>query len=56
MYDQGFRKAALKMYNYLGNMKKVAKALNIGAGTIWRWIHNGIIPLKRPSVVTNVTT
>ena len=47
MYDQGFRKAALKMYNYLGNMKKVAKALNIGAGTIWRWIHNGIIPLKR---------
>lgn len=37
MYDEGFRKAALQLYDYFKNMKKVAEALNIGVATIWRW-------------------
>lgn len=41
MYDKGFRIAAIKLYNYIGNMKKTAKVLGIGIATIWRWIHNG---------------
>jgi hypothetical protein len=28
MYDKGFRIAAVKLYNYIGNMKKTAKALS----------------------------
>jgi transposase len=50
MYDQGFRIAALKLYNYIGNMRKTADALNIGVATIWRWIHKGIIPMKRQKI------
>ena len=47
MYDVGFRNAALKLYNHFRNMKKVANALDIGIGTVWRWIHNGITPVQR---------
>lgn len=56
MYDKGFRLAAIKLYNYIGNMKKTAKALGIGIATIWsralhssfaRWIHNGIESTKK---------
>lgn len=55
MYNQGFREATLVLYKYLKNMKKTAKALNIGIGTVWRWINNGITPLKRhPSEIPEV--
>lgn len=47
MYDKGFRIAAIKLYNYIGNMQKTARALGIGIATIWRWIHNGIDPIKK---------
>lgn len=42
MYDIGFRQAAIKLYKHLGNMKKVAVILDIGIGTIWRWLHYGV--------------
>ena len=47
MYDQGFRKAAISLYNYLGNMKNVALALKIGVATVWRWLRKGIQTIKR---------
>jgi hypothetical protein len=42
MYNETFRKVALSLYSYLGNMKKVALALKIGIGTVWRWVRLGI--------------
>ena len=54
MYNQGFREATLVLYKYFKNMKKTAKALNIGIGTVWRWINNGIIPLKRHSTANEI--
>ena len=30
MYSIGFRDAAIKLYDFLGNMKKVSKALKCG--------------------------
>jgi transposase len=42
MYDREFRKAALRLYDYFGNMRQTAKALQIGVATIWRWVHTGI--------------
>ncbi len=42
MYDEGFRKAALRLYDYFQNFKKVADAINIGIATIWRWKNNSI--------------
>lgn len=50
MYNTTFRKVALSLYHYFGNMKSVAKALKIGIGTIWRWINNGIEPKERIKV------
>ena len=48
MYDQGFRKAAISLYNYLGNMKNVALALKIGVATVWRWLRKGHTEQKKP--------
>jgi transposase len=42
MYSEGFRIAALRLYDSLKNMKKVSKLLKIGVGTIWRWVNQGI--------------
>ena len=50
MYDQGFRIAALKLYEHFCNMKLTAKALNIGIGTIWRWKNKGIANKERKKV------
>lgn len=47
MYSQGFREAAMILYEYLKNMQKVAIALKIGVATVWRWKHQGIVPQKR---------
>jgi hypothetical protein len=51
MYSQGFREAALRLYDYFKNYKKVADALNIGSGTIWRWKNNGVIPKNTCNIV-----
>ena len=42
MYDEGFSKATLRLYNVFGNMKIVAESLGIGIATIWRWNKMGI--------------
>ena len=47
MYEQGFRKAAVELYKYFGNMKKTAAALKIGLATVWRWVRIGIQPKTR---------
>ena len=56
MYSKGFREAALKWYDFLGNMKNVAKALKCGVATIWRWINNGINNKARKDKPRNKTT
>ena len=56
MYSKGFREAALKLYDFLGNMKNVAKALKCGVATIWRWINNGINNKARKDKPRNKTT
>jgi transposase len=42
MYNIGFRKAAVALYHYFGNMKKTSQALQIGVATVWRWVKKGI--------------
>lgn len=42
MYSLGFREAALRLYDSLGNMRTVANLLNVGVATIWRWYTLGI--------------
>ena len=42
VYSEGFRRAALQLYSFFGNMKTVASALHIGVATIWRWLRLGI--------------
>ncbi|KAL6764452.1 hypothetical protein V8C86DRAFT_3022345 [Haematococcus lacustris] len=41
MYDQGFRAAALAVYQHFRNMKTAATVLKVGVGTIHRWVTNG---------------
>jgi transposase len=53
MYSLGFRQAAITLYNSIGNMKTVAKLLQIGLATIWRWLNQGIKP--KPRKVANNT-
>ena len=38
MYDLSLRVVAQWYYNDFGNMKKVAEKLQIGVGTVWRWL------------------
>jgi hypothetical protein len=59
MYNETFRKVALLLYSYLGNMKKVALALKIGIGTVWRWVRLGIqsnprFPLAFPDAMVSI--
>lgn len=42
MYNVGFRKAAIVLYNHFGSLKKTAKALSIAVSTIWRWVTHGL--------------
>ena len=55
MYNLGFREATIVLYSYLKNMKKTADALNIGVATVWRWLRNGIHPVKRTKVALSET-
>jgi transposase len=50
MYSIEFRTAALNVYFYLNNMKKASQALNIGIGTLWRWVNLGIQPKQRKRI------
>ena len=56
MYSIGFRDAAIKLYDFLGNMKKVSKALKCGVATIWRWVNKGIHNKKRTDKPRNKMT
>lgn len=47
MYTQGFREAAVKLYEHCQSMKKVSTSLGISLSTIWNWIRNGIDVKKR---------
>lgn len=49
MYVEGFRRAALKLYDYCGNMKTVSMVLGISTSTIWRWVKLGMTRKHRTS-------
>jgi transposase len=47
MYSQGFREAAVKLYDLYHSMKRVSQALKTSLSTIWSWIRNGTQVKKR---------
>lgn len=47
MYDIGFREAAIRLYQHLGSLRKVATALKVSPASICRWTKR-IQPLTTP--------
>ena len=46
MFDLGFRKAALHVYNYFGSLRKTSRVINVSIASLSRWLQR-IDPLKR---------
>ena len=54
MYAVAFREAALRVYSFLGSMRKTSQALNVSVASICRWVQR-LLPKQRTSSPTKVS-